>query len=355
MKIDERPALAFWETTQACDLACKHCRANAWPERDPQELTTAEGKALIARMADAGTPLFVLTGGDPAKREDLPELVAFGSGRGLEMSLTPSPTPLVSTSFIERLREAGLSRMAMSIDGHNAIVHDAFRGVPGSFERARFVLDESRRLGVSTQVNTTVHAGTLHRLREIAELVRACGSVMWSVFYIVPTGRAQIAMMPTAEEVERSLHELAELSSSMPFRIKTTAAPHYRRVLRDHRPQRNRARARASEPPQGFTVNDGRGLVFVSHRGEIYPSGFLPISCGNVRSDDIIAVYRNHPVFRTLRDPCALQGRCGRCEFARLCGGSRARAFAVCGNSLASDPLCAYEPPPGSAIGHAAQ
>jgi radical SAM protein len=343
MKLNDRPFIAIWETTQACDLVCQHCRACAQPRRHPDELTTAEGKRLLLRFDHAFVPLVVLTGGDPAKRPDLVELVSYGTSIGLHMALTPSATPLVTESLVRDLAGSGLRRLAISVDGADAVTHDAFRGVAGSYRESLRILLAARSEGISTQVNTTVHAGSIDRLDEIAALVGALGVSQWSVFFVVPTGRAEARMLPSAERVEEILIELAEIAESAPFAIKTTAAPHYRRILL----QRRRARGTqlAVRSPQALRVNDGRGFLFVSHRGEIFPSGFLPLPCGNVRRDDPIEVYQSHPIFRTLRDNSMLEGKCGACEYRAVCGGSRARAYATTGSLFAPDPLCDYVPP----------
>ena len=344
MKHADHPFIAIWETTQACDLVCKHCRACARPLRDEQELTTEEGFALLRRFREAGVPLVVLTGGDPAKRPDLLELVRYGVTEGLHLGLTPSATPLVTDPLVHELARAGLARLAVSIDGPDAEVHDAFRGVRGSFAEARRILGAAKECGLRSQINTTVHAGSIGRLRELAALVDELGSVLWSVFYVVPTGRAEARMLPTAEAVEASLLELSTIAETSRFAVKTTAAPHYRRVLAQRKKRDGAVIAHGAHGKHGERVNDGRGFLFVSHRGELFPSGFLPIPCGNVRDSDPIDVYRNHPLFQKLRDTSALTGKCGACEYAELCGGSRARAYAMTGSPMESDPLCAYVP-----------
>lgn len=345
MSYEERPFIAIWEVTQACDLACKHCRASAQPARDTGELRTEEGFALLQAFADAKVPLVVLTGGDPAKRPDLVELVRYGVGAGLHLGLTPSATPLVTERLIESLVRAGLHRLAISVDGPDAETHDTFRGVPGSFREAQRILAFARTLGLRTQINTTVHSGTVHRLRQMAAFVEGLGPVLWSVFYVVPTGRADARMLPSAEDVEVSLNELASIAASAPFGIKTTAATHYRRVLAERYKATGVHLEHGVMGKMGERVNDGRGFLFVSHRGEVFPSGFLPISCGNVRRHDPVHIYREHPLFLGLRDTDNLHGKCAACNYRNLCGGSRARAYALEGDVHASDPLCAYIPP----------
>lgn len=343
-RFNDRPFIAIWEMTRACDLVCKHCRASAVPKRCQTELSTREAEQLLTSFAEGGVPLVVLTGGDPAKRPDLVHLVRYGRALGLSMGLTPSATPLVTDTLVAALCGAGLSRLAISIDGRDAETHDAFRGIPGSFEHSLRILGEARRHGVATQVNTTLHAGSLPQLEAISKLVGELQTVLWSVFYIVPTGRADAAMLPSAEAVECSLERLADIAEVAPFAVKTTAAPHYRRVVLGRK--RGRKPVPVGVHRRGAHVNDGRGFVFVSHEGDIYPSGFLPIACGNVRRDDVLDIYRHHETFVALRDEQRLEGKCGACEYSRICSGSRARAAAMSdGNMFASDPLCAYVPP----------
>jgi AdoMet-dependent heme synthase len=360
LDFDRAPFLVIWETTQACDLACVRCRAEARPYRSTGELTTDEAKALLTAARRFGRPLFVLTGGDPAKRPDLVSIVEYGSGIGLRMGLTPSATPLLDAALLGRLADAGLSRLAMSLDGASARVHDAFRQVEGSFDLTWHALEEARRLGISTQVNTTVTRRTVDDLEPMAEALAHSGISLWSVFFLVPTGRGQTSDLIDAEEHEEVFHRLAELADRMPFDIKTTAAPHYRRVLLQRQVAARRAGEREASPDTltaglGFSlsdgvgrargVNDANGFLFVSHRGEIYPSGFLPVSAGNVRTDDLVEVYREAPLFQALRDPDRLGGKCGVCEYRAICGGSRARAWAMTGDPLAAEPRCSYQPP----------
>jgi radical SAM protein len=356
---NESPFIIIWETTQACDLACLHCRASAQPNRDRGELDTAEAKRLLDTARQFGHPLFVLTGGDPLKRDDTVEIVRYGTSIGLRMAMTPSGTPLMTPDVLRSLRDAGLARLAVSLDGSDAAIHDRFRGVAGSFEWTVKMLGAARELGLSTQINTTISSHNLHDLEPTMQLISTLGISLWSVFFIVPTGRARASDLITADEFEHVFHRLYDLSKTAPFDIKTTAAQHYRRVVlqRQVAERRSGARSEAVTPLTagvGFSladgvgrargVNDGNGFLFVSHRGDIYPSGFLPVSAGNVRTHDLVDVYRNSPLFRDLRDTDKLEGKCGVCEYRTVCGGSRARAYATTGNYLASDPYCAYIP-----------
>lgn len=336
MSFDKKPAVVIWEVTQACHLACVHCRAEAKPWRDPRELSTQEGFRLIDQISSLGKPLFVLTGGDPMERPDLESLVRYGISKDLTVALSPSATAKVMTQTLSALKEAGLHRIAVSLDSHLEEKHDAFRGVPGSYRRTLEIAHDARRLGLPLQIGTTIAAFNAMDMEAMARLVESLGVVLWSVFFLVPTGRADPKAMITADQCEDLLARLHDISQRVPFRIKTTEAPHYRRIA----VQRMKKRI-----PQIHGINDAKGFVFVSHIGDVYPSGFLPVSAGNVRDQSLGDIYSASPLFQSLRNPAALKGRCGRCEFNKLCGGSRARAYAVTGDPLTEDPLCPYDPP----------
>ncbi|MEX1256198.1 MAG: TIGR04053 family radical SAM/SPASM domain-containing protein [Gemmatimonadota bacterium] len=356
---DRAPFLVIWETTQACDLACIHCRAGARPYRDCGELSTLEAMNMMNRIRRFGRPLFVLTGGDPAKRPDLVDLVAHGARLGLRMGLTPSGTPLVTAELVRELRDAGLSRLAVSLDGPTPESHDRFRGVAGSYDWTIGMLEMARDLGISTQVNSTVSRGTLSDFDAMGALVRKLGIALWSVFFLVPIGRGRSGDLPSPDELERVFHRMYDLSLDAPFDVKSTAAPQYRRVVLERQVASRRQGERNQLPSPltggvGFSladgvgrargVNDGNGFLFISHRGDLFPSGFLPVSAGNIRTDDPVAVYRDHELFRALRNPDLLKGKCGICEYRSVCGGSRARAWALTGDALEADPSCAHVP-----------
>ena len=344
---DRAPFTIAWEVTRACVFSCVHCRADAQRRRDPRELTTEEGYRLIDRLAEFGSPILVFTGGDPMMRRDLFDLISYADAAGMRCSLTPTATTSPTKERLRLAALAGVRRVALSLDGPNPEVHDAFRKVDGSWERTMAILRNAHEVGLSTQVNTTVTAHNVHLLPEMVDFVREVGAVQWSVFFLVPMGRGQELAMITPDEHERVLTWLHDLSRQGDFDIKATAAPMYRRVAaqRSQGPVTGAGFAfhdGLDRPVQG--VNDGRGFLFVSHLGEIQPSGFLPITAGNVRDDDIVDVYRNHELFRSLRDPSRLTGKCGACEFREVCGGQRGRAYAITGDPLASDPACAYVP-----------
>lgn len=347
---DRAPFTIAWEVTRACAFSCVHCRADAQHRRAPGELTTEEGYALIDRFAEFGSPILVFTGGDPMMRKDLFDLIAYADRAGLRCSLTPTATALPTVARLRRAQEAGVRRIALSLDAPTPEVHDDFRKVRGSWERTMTILRNAHEIGLSAQINTTVTTHNVDVLEEMVTFVREVGAVQWSVFFLVPMGRGQELSMISPEQHERVLTWLHDLSLAGDFDVKATAAPMYRRIVA----QRSRAGAvpdgagfafhdGLDRPVQG--VNDGRGFLFVSHLGDITPSGFLPIVTGNVRTDDVVEVYRDHPLFRDLRDASKLTGKCGACEFREVCGGQRGRAYAVTGDPLASDPACAYVPP----------
>ena len=341
------PLLVIWEVTRACDLACAHCRAEAQPDPDPAELTHAEGIALLDGIHEMGTRLVVFTGGDPAKRHDLVELVRAARARGLIPSISPSATPLLTPELVGELARAGAASISLSLDGSGREVHDDFRGIPGTYDRTLRLASEIVQRGVELRINTTVNRRNLDDLDALAAMVERLGTSVWSVFFLVPIGRASEDDQITPDECEESLRWLYHLSRRVPFRIKTTAAPHYRRVVLEEEAKAAGGSVRDLLARGGSMggryapgLNDGRGFCFVSHTGEVFPSGFLPVEGGNVRQAPIASIYRDSKVFRSLRDTEALAGRCGDCALASLCGGSRARAFAVTGDLLAQDPLC---------------
>jgi radical SAM protein len=348
---DQAPFTIAWEVTRACAYACVHCRADAQPRRDPRELTTAEAKKLIERLADFGNhPILIFTGGDPLMRPDVFELIAYAAERGLRCSLTPTATALPTRARLEKARQAGIRRIALSLDAPRPEVHDNFRQVSGSWQRTMDTLHRAHAAGLSVQVNTTVARHNVDILHEMVPFIQEVGAVQWSVFFLVPTGRAMAAQMVSAAQHEKVFNWLYDLAQTAPFDIKATAAPMYRRVAIQ------RKRALHSDQPVTFQgagfqyadgldrptrgVNDGNGFLFISHIGEIQPSGFLPITAGMVRQDDIVDVYRNAPIFKNLRNPDMYKGVCGVCEFRHVCGGQRGRAYGLTGDYLESDPAC---------------
>ncbi len=359
---DKAPFTVLWEVTRACALACRHCRAKAQPKPDPRQLTTEESIRLIDQIAEFGSPILVFTGGDPMMRRDLEQLIRYASQeKGLRTSLTPSSTALVTKKRLRSVMDAGIRRIALSLDGPNAEIHDSFRGFSGSFQRTMEILQDAQDVGLSVQVNTAVTKIDLDYLGEMVPFLEKYGAVQWSLFFLVPVGRARIEDMISPQEHERVYDWLYDLSKDAPFDVKATNAQAYRRVAI----QRARAEAIAAEgksPKEvaiqgaGFQyadglnrpvkgVNDGKGVVFVSHVGEVYPTGFFPLSAGNVRERSVVDIYRNSPLFRDLRDESKLKGKCAVCEFRDVCGGNRSRAYALTGDPLESEPTCVWVPP----------
>ncbi len=350
---DMAPFTIAWEVTRACAYACVHCRADAQHRRDPRELTTAEARTLIEQLAAFGNkPILVFTGGDPMMRPDLYELIAYATEKGLRCSLTPTATALPTRERLEKVRDAGIRRIALSLDAPRPQVHDDFRQVPGSWQRTLDILHRAQDVGLSVQVNTTVSKHNVDILDEMIPFIQEVNAVQWSVFFLVPTGRAQAKNMITAEQHEQVFNWLYDLSKRAPFDIKSTAAPMYRRVAIQRKRQETDGKPVTfqgagfqyadglNRPTKG--VNDGNGFLFISHVGDIQPSGFLPLTAGNVRNDDVVDTYRNSPLFTDLRAPEKIKGPCGACEFRDLCGGQRGRAYGLTGDYLQSDPACIY-------------
>jgi len=338
----------YWEVTRSCALACRHCRAEASSARDPDELTLAEGRAVLDRIAAFADPKphVILTGGDPLEREDLFELIAHARGVGLGVSVSPSATPRLTPGVVERLALAGVDAVSLSIDGSSAQRHDALRGVDGCFARTLTAAHAAASAALQAQVNTLVCAETLDDLEAIWNLVRELRLARWSLFFLVTVGRGAVLEPIGAGQAEVLLRWLASLArgGGLPV-VTTTEAPQFRRVLIEQDGRSHSAGGSSSHSGRrGHGVRDGNGVMFISHSGEVSPSGFLPISAGNVRRDDLVDTYRSAPVFVALRRANSFGGRCGRCEYREICGGSRARAWSATGDALAEDPLCAYEP-----------
>ena len=358
----EAPFLVIWEITQACDLTCSHCRASAQPDRNPEELTTAEGERLLADSAAMGTPVFILSGGDPVKRPDLCDLIRRGKELGLRMGTIPAATSALTEGLVRSLKDAGLDQMALSLDFPSAELHDAFRGVPGAFAKTMAAVDWAHHAGLPLQINTTLCGRSAPFLQEMARLVESLDIVFWEVFFLVPVGRGTDLGGLSPDQCEALFEILYRVQKQSRFVLKVTEAPHYRRYVAQREAGRERQPPGAgSTMPQLLTrsegpghtvglaprgVNAGNGFVFVSHTGDVFPSGFLPLSAGNVRSQRLSDIYRQAPLFRELRDPNRLTGRCGRCEYRSICGGSRSRSYALTGSYLATDPWCSYEPAP---------
>jgi AdoMet-dependent heme synthase len=332
------PSMVVWEATQACDMKCVQCRVNSRPHRHPLELSTAEAFHLIDQVAKMKVPLFGLTGGDPLKRADLLPIVQYAARNGLQCSLTASTTPLLVRQTVVELKQSGLGRMAIGLDGSTSQLHDSFRGTQGSYKRTLEAINWCHEADLPVQINTTLTQRNVDDLDDLTGLLIQKKIASWNIFFLVPTARVQVAELLTADQHEAAFAELYETSRRADVEIKTTEGQHYARFVAQQKAKGGATKATPKD------LYDGKGLVFVSHTGEVYPSGFLPLPAGNILWEPLSEIYQYSPVFRSLRDSSQLKGKCGRCEFKELCGGSRARAYAMTNDPLAEEPRCAYTP-----------
>lgn len=368
VNFDLAPILVFWETTRACGLACRHCRAEAVSEHLPGQLSTTESIRLVDDLArfDPHKPVLVFTGGDALMRADLFDLAERARSHGLPTGFAPSVTPLLTREAAIRMREVGAKTVSISLDGALPATHEGIRGVGDHFRRTEEAVRMLVEEGHTVQINTTVMRRNANELADVAALVHEWGAHIWEVFFLIRVGRGvDLEELEPAEneDVVQFLYD----ASRYGFIVRTVEAPFFRRVVawrKDPKsdgdpalrfglgplyaglsgrlrellgPPRDSARA------QSVGTRDGKGILFVSHAGDVYPSGFLPIRLGNVRVDDVLRIYRESELLRAIRGS-AFSGRCGVCGFSDVCGGSRARAFAAGADPLGEDPACAYDP-----------
>lgn len=356
----QNPFIVIWEVTRACQLKCVHCRADAQLTPHPNELTHEEGIELIDEIFEMNNPMLVFSGGDCMMREDLLELADYAVKKGMRVSMTPSATANVTKEKMKQAKEVGLSRWGFSLDGPNALIHDQFRGIPGSFDLTLEKIKYLHELQMPLQINTVISRYNYDHLEQMAKLMEELDVVMWYIFLLVPTGRGQVDDCLTPVEHEKVFRWLYDLSKRVPYDIKTTAAQHYRRVVLQQKMKEQRIekghiryedtmtmdqdRIRDGLKRAPKSVNDGNGFIFVSHTGDVFPSGLLPIKVGNIRENRLNHIYRTSPVLNELRNPDLYKGKCGICEYRQVCGGSRSRAYAMTGDYLASEPFCTYVP-----------
>ncbi len=338
MDLAQGPHVLTWELTRACGLKCRHCRANAIPKRNSRELSLPEVLEVLDDIATrfSPPPLMVFTGGDPLERSDLSDILRASVARGLHTAVSPSVTPLLTKKVLEEWKAIGVKTVSISIDGPSAEVHDGFRRVDGTFRDSLARAREVRELGMSLQVNTSVCGETLAGMPAMGDLVKVLGVTSWEVFFVVPTGRGRVLPKLTAPETESTLQWLAQYSQTVSFRVTSIAAPQYRRLILENVP--------GAPYPKFPAIREAQGFAFIDHLGEVCPSGYLPVPAGNVRRSPLSTIYRESALFRQLRDPDLLRGRCGACEYKRICGGSRARAYAVTGDLQGEDPACPHVP-----------
>lgn len=339
--------LVAWEVTRSCNLACKHCRAEAHPEPYPGELSTEQAKALIDTFPDVGNPIIIFTGGEPMMRADVYELIAYAKSKGLRCVMAPNGT-LIDAESAKRMKEAGIERCSISIDAPEAVQHDEFRGEEGAFEASMRGIQHLKDAGIEFQLNTTVTKNNLHLFKDIFNLCERLGASAWHIFLLVPTGRAEDlgAEVISAEEYEDVLNWFYDFRKTTSMQLKATCAPHYHRILRQ--------RAKEEDTAVNFEnfgldavsrgCLGGVGFCFISHRGQVQPCGYLELDCGNVLKTPFPEIWRKSKHFLNLRNPEVYEGKCGHCEYERVCGGCRARAQTMKGHYLKEEPLCSYQP-----------
>ncbi len=339
--------MGAWEVTRRCNLSCIHCRAAA--QRGPYagELDTKEALNLLDEIASFSRPVIILTGGEPLLREDVYDLASHGTERGLRMVMAPNGT-LLDREKAERLKACGIQRVSISLDGATEESHDRFRRVSGAFSGALRGIDWLKAAGLPFQINTTVTQTNYQELPAVLELAVRLGAVAHHIFLLVPTGRGKemAGQAIGAEEYEKTLNWFYDQRGKVPLQLKATCAPHYYRILRQ------RAGAEGEKvPPHSHGLDamtrgclGGIGFCFISHIGDVQPCGYLEVKSGNIRQDSLQKIWESSTVFRRLRDFSSYGGRCGRCEYMRVCGGCRARAFEKTGDLLSEEPLCTYQP-----------
>lgn len=341
MNFDDRPLIVFYEITKACMLSCKHCRANAVFNRDPAELNLVEIDKLATELESFGkpSPILIISGGDPLMRGDIFDVLDIFNSHHLITNIAFSGTKLVTEKKVEKLEER-VKTVAISLDGADAAVHDAWRGINGTFDTSLKIISLLKEHGIRYQINTTVSNFNLENLKKMPELLERLEPDTWDLFFLIPTGRAQGSMMITADQAENFLKETFTLSKNIKYRIKVTEAPFYNRI----KLQNGAGAQTIMRDEKGRGVTDGRGTMFISNIGDVTPTGFLPEYAGNAKKRSIVDLYRKSEIFTLLRDPDKLKGKCGICKYRYVCGGSRARAYAVYGDYLAEDPLCGFMP-----------
>ncbi len=339
--------MVAWEVTRRCNLACSHCRASAEKGPYPGELSTDECLRLIDGIASFSRPVVILTGGEPLLRPDIFALARYGTDKGLRMVMATNGTR-ISEGTVEEMKSAGIQRISVSLDGPDAESHDRFRKVEGAFEGSLRGIETVKKAGMEFQINTTITQANLHLIAPILELAVRLGAVAHHIFLLVPTGRGRemAGQSLSAGEYEKTLHWFYEQQEKVPLQLKATCAPHYYRILR----QRSQKEGKKAAPKKNGLDAMTRGCLggisfcFISHVGQVQPCGYLEINCGNVRDKSFREIWSSSDIFRNLRDPGGYSGKCGRCEFRRVCGGCRARAYEISGDYMAEEPYCVHEP-----------
>ncbi|MCD4767678.1 MAG: heme b synthase [Methanosarcinales archaeon] len=347
------PRLVAWELTRACNLACRHCRADAIPEPSPDELTTTEAKDFIDQLAEFGKPILIMTGGEPLLRDDFYEIAQYGTDKGLRVVLATNGT-FMTPQIASRLKDVGIQRISVSIDGSDAKTHDDFRCEQGSFDAALVGIQHIKDAGIGFQINTTITKRNIEQIPLILDLAIELDAEALHIFMLVPTGRGKEIEEDEIppEEYERVLNWFYDQREKVPLQLKATCAPHYFRIMRQRAKEEG---IKITMETHGFEAMTkgclgGSGFCFVSHIGEVYPCGFLPALAGDIRKQRFKDVWGQSKVFNDIRDVNKLKGKCGICEYRRVCSGCRARAYAATGDYMAEEPYCVYVPAGGKAV-----
>jgi len=339
--------LVAWETTRNCNLSCKHCRASATMGPYEGELDTKASFKLLEQIAKVGKPIVILTGGEPLLRADIFDIAKFGTEKGLKMVMSPNGT-LITPETAKKMVEAGIKRISISLDGATSKIHDAFRGVPGAFKGALDGIDQAKAAGIEFQINTTITKANLDQIPKIFKLAEDLGAVAHHIFLLVPTGRGKyiVDQAIDAKEYEETLNWFYDQRENTSLQLKATCAPHYYRILRQRAKQEGKSVTFQTHGLDAVTRGclAGTGFCFISHHGIVQPCGFLHLPCGDVTKASFVDIWKNSKEFATLRDVNQLKGKCGICQFRKVCGGCRARAFEATGDFLTAEPLCLYQP-----------
>ena len=339
--------LVAWETTRNCNLACIHCRASAAQGPFSGELDTEASFRLMDQIAQVGKPIIILTGGEPLLRTDIFDIATYGTKKGLRMVMAPNGT-LITETIAKQMADSGIQRISISLDGATRESHDRFRGVDGAFEGALQGIRLAKDAGVELQINTTITKTNLQEIPEIQKLAIKLGAAAHHIFLLVPTGRGKyiVDQEITATEYEHTLNWFYDQKEKTPLQLKATCAPHYYRILRQRAKQKGQSVTVKTHGMDAMTRGclGGTGFCFISHRGIVQPCGFLDVNCGDITQTSFADIWNHSDIFLSLRNFDRLKGKCGACEFKKVCGGCRARAYEATGDFLAEEPLCIYQP-----------
>lgn len=339
--------LVAWEITRNCNLNCIHCRAAATRGPYKGELDTKTCLKIIDQITEISMPIVILTGGEPLLRTDIFRIAKYGTDKGLKMVMAPNGT-LITSSSARQMVESGIKRISISLDGATEERHDKFRGVEGAYKSSLEGIKIAKAAGIEFQINTTITKLNLEEIPKILSLAEKLGAVALHIFLMVPTGRGKyiIDQEINAEEYENTLNWFYDQQEKTSLHLKATCAPHYYRILRQRAKSEGKSVNFSTHGADAVTRGclGGAGFCFISHVGIVQPCGFLDLPCGDVTKNSFADIWNNSKVFESLRNVNNLKGKCGRCEYKKVCGGCRARAYEATGDFMAAEPLCNYEP-----------